>query len=84
MILYHGSPIRTKTTKLYIMKKMTKALLVILNTIIGIMICGMLFTFLLMLVNEDELAFNAMSIAVYSILPLFFVAIVLDTKIRRA
>jgi hypothetical protein len=47
------------------------------------MIAGMLFTFLLMLVNEDQLAWYSLCISVFSILPLFFVAVVLDTRIRR-
>jgi 1,4-dihydroxy-2-naphthoate octaprenyltransferase len=66
------------------MKKQIKVLEVILGIIIVIMTLGMLSTFLLMFVNEDELAWNAMCISVFSILPLFFVAVVLDSNIRRA
>lgn len=65
------------------MKKQIKALNIILNTCIGLMIAGMLFTFLLMLVNEDQLAWYSLCISVFSILPLFFVAIFLDTRIKR-
>ena len=66
------------------MKTKTKALKIILGIIVAIMTLGMLSTFSLMYFNEDELAWNAMCISVFSILPLFFVAVLLDTNIRRA
>ena len=65
------------------MKNIIKAKDIILGIIIVLMTLGMLFTFLLMLVNEDQLAWYSLCISVFSILPLFFVAIFLDTRIRR-
>lgn len=65
------------------MEKQIKVLERLLLTMVGIMTLGVLFTFLFMIVNEDKLAFYSMASCVYSIIPLFFIAVVLDTKIRR-
>jgi flagellar basal body-associated protein FliL len=66
------------------MKKRNKALDILLGTIIVVMVLGMLFTFLFMVVNEDKLAFNTMTISVCTIAILLVPALILDVKNERA
>jgi len=66
------------------MEKQRKILMVLLRLIIAINVIGMLLAFMLALTNEKELAVNVVAIAGYTVLPIFLVAVYLDTKIRRA
>ena len=65
------------------MKNQIKVLKVILQTIIGVLIFGVLFSFLFIITNEKEYALNTIEITVHVALPLFFVAVILDVIRKR-
>ena len=65
------------------MKNQIKVLKVILQTIIGVLIFGVLFSFLFIITNETEYALNTIEITVHVALPLFFVAVILDVIRKR-